>query len=75
MQHVAERCQSKNMEPSGHYSPAQPIQVECMSSLCRLWAVLSLHRGSLKHYDYSLFNLKYKVFKTKYIYSGWPKLF
>ena len=37
MQQVAERCQSKNMEPSGHYSPAQPIQVECMSSLCSLW--------------------------------------
>ena len=21
----------------GHYRPAQPIQVECMSSLCSLW--------------------------------------
>ena len=42
MQQMAVRCQSKTLHGTvncvpGHYRPTQPIQVECMSSLCSLW--------------------------------------
>ena len=41
----------------GHYKPAQPIQVECMSSLCSLWfSTFSLQFStfSLQSSTYSL---------------------